>query len=254
MNSAAPESGPAPQLSIIIPMMNEAGNVLPLTRELVAAMATGPDYELIFIDDGSSDGTVAEIREALDLAPSALLLIHPKQAGKAAALYNGFRRARGAWIQTIDGDMQQDPADIVRVWNAHVAPGAPADLGLISGARNSRHDGTVKWLSSRIANGVRRAMLDDDVKDVGCAFKLMRREAALDMPNFGGMHRFVAALIKRAGWRVIEVTVTDRPRHMGKSKYGTLGRLAVGIADLLGVMWLRMRATFSPVAETDDRR
>lgn len=244
-----------PEISIVIPFLNEEGNVLPLTRELVAALQGGPSYELIFVDDGSDDGTADEIREALALSPMGGVLVrHDRRGGKSAALWNGFRLARADWIQIIDGDMQQDPADIARIWAAHVAGGADPGLGMISGARDSRHDGAVKWASSRIANGIRRAILDDDVKDVGCAFKLIRAEAARDLVNFGGMHRFLAALVKRAGWSVIEVTVRDRPRNAGVSKYGTLGRLFVGVWDLVGMIWLRSRATYRAVAEVDERR
>jgi dolichol-phosphate mannosyltransferase len=234
----------------VIPFHNEEGNVLPLTQEIGEALAGGPAYELIFVDDASTDGTAGEILAALESADApGLLLRHARRAGKSAALANGMTRAQGEWIQVIDGDGQQDPADIRRVWDTMIAPGVDPNLGLICGARTSRHDGPIKYVSARIANGVRRALLRDVCKDAGCGFKLFRAEATRGLPYFSTMHRFFPALTQRAGWIVMETPVADRPRRKGVSKYGTLDRLAVGVFDLVGVVWLLQRARHSDIAE-----
>jgi dolichol-phosphate mannosyltransferase len=179
---------------------------------------------------------------------------HRKRAGKSAALATGFRAARGAWIQTLDGDRQNDPADAADLWRKLHAPdserdGPPARLGLVAGIRKRRNDGIVKFLSSRIANGIRRAMLRDATPDTGCGFKLIRREVAVRLPFFDGMHRFLPALVRRAGYDVMQVPVNDRPRTAGRSKYGFFGRLGAGIVDLFGVFWLMRRGTH---AEADE--
>ncbi len=252
--SPAPSStlppGPAPDLSIVIAFHNEEGNPLFLTREIAAAMAGGPAYELIYVDDGSTDGTAAELRQALDEAPApGLLLRHAARGGKSAALWHGFQAARGDWIQLVDGDGQQDPADIRRIWDSVIAPGPDAALGLVSGARTSRNDSGWKWLTARVANGVRRALLRDVCRDSGCGFKLLRTEAARALPHFSTMHRFFPALVQRGGWTVMEIPVTDRPRHAGRSKYGTLDRLMLSIGDLFGVWWLVHRQSRAEIAE-----
>jgi dolichol-phosphate mannosyltransferase len=249
-HSEAPVELPIPALSVVIAVHNEEGNILPLTDEIGRALAGGPSWELIYVDDASTDSTAEEIRQALTLAPApGRMLRHAQRAGKSAALANGISRARAPWIQILDGDGQQDPADIRRVWDTMIAPGADPALGLVSGARTSRNDGAVKWLSARIANGVRRAMLRDVCRDSGCGFKLIRAEAARGLPYFSTMHRFFPALVQRAGWTVVETPVRDRPRRAGVSKYGTLDRLAVGIFDLFGVWWLVHRDRHSPIAE-----
>lgn len=238
-----------PALTVLVPLYNEAGNIAPLAGEIAAALAGGPDHELIFVDDGSADGSAEEATAAIAGIASARVLRHAERAGKSAALWTGFKAARGGWIQLLDGDGQNDPADMRRVWDAFIAPGAPDDLGLIAGRRTRRNDGGVKWLSSRMANGIRGALLRDDSSDTGCGFKLIRSEAARDLAFFGGMHRFLPALVKRAGWRVQEVKVNDRPRGAGQSKYGFFGRLGAGIVDVLGVMWLVRRGPFGRVKE-----
>lgn len=249
-HSESPVELPIPALSIVIAFHNEEGNVLALTEEIGEALRDGPSYELIYVDDASTDHTPDEIRQALTVAEApGRMLRHAQRGGKSAALMNGVARARGGWIQIIDGDGQQDPADIRRVWDAMVAPGPDPALGLISGARTSRHDGAVKWLSARLANAVRRALLRDVCKDSGCGFKLIRAEAARALPYFSTMHRFFPALVLRAGWAVVETPVADRPRRAGVSKYGTLDRLALGAVDLFGVWWLVHRDAQSPVAE-----
>ena len=231
----------APELSVVVPVFNEAGNILPLAEEVRAALNGICTYELIFIDDGSSDASAAELRQALANDPNVRLLNHLKRGGKSAALVTGFFAARAPWIQTLDGDRQNDPADVARAWKLIHAPVPDAALGIVAGVRKKRNDGAIKWLSSRIANFVRRNMLRDDTKDTGCGFKLIRTDVAQHIPYFDGMHRFLPALTRRQGYTIVQMPVEDRPRMMGVSKYGFFGRLAVGIFDLFGVFWLMRR-------------
>lgn len=239
-----------PDLSVLIPFHNEMGNVLPVIEEVHEALA-GIKFQIIAVDDASTDATARELEEALNRWPDTLCVqTHMDRAGKSAALITGLKLVRAEWVQLLDGDGQNDPADTRRVWNAHLAEnefqnfeiGAnPVRLGLIAGRRTSRNDSGFKWVQSRIANGIRRFALRDDVTDSGCGWKLIRTEAFRELPYFASMHRFLPALVKRAGWAVIEEPVNDRPRLAGKSKYGFLGRAAAGIIDLFGVMWLVRR-------------
>ena len=238
-----------PELTVLIPVFNEAGNLVPLADEVAAAMNGVAAFEMIFVDDGSNDSTPAELESVQARHANARVIRHDRRAGKSAALTTGFRAARGDWIQTLDGDRQNDPADAARVWQQIHAPQPPARLGLVAGIRKRRNDGAVKWLSSRIANGVRRAMLNDATPDTGCGFKLIRRDAAVRLPFFDGMHRFLPALVRRAGYDVMQVPVNDRPRTAGRSKYGFFGRLGAGIVDLLGVFWLTRRGTRAEATE-----
>ncbi len=164
------------ELSVLVPVYNEAGNILPLLGEVEAALSGVCEYEVVFVDDGSSDATPAELTEARK-NPRVRVLRHRKRAGKSAALVTGFWAARAPWIQTLDGDRQNDPADVARIWKM-IAPISPR-LGIVAGVRKKRNDGLVKWASSRIANFVRRNLLRDDTADTGCGFKLIRREVAL---------------------------------------------------------------------------
>jgi dolichol-phosphate mannosyltransferase len=242
----APEN--SPELSVVVPVFNEAGNILPLAEEVRSALA-GIRYELIFIDDGSSDSSAAELKQAQTADPNVRLLKHLKRSGKSAALITGFFAARGPWVQTLDGDRQNDPADVARAWKLIHAPTPDPSLGIVAGVRKRRNDGAIKWLSSRIANFVRRNLLRDDTKDTGCGFKLMRLEVAQRMPFFDGMHRFLPALTRRQGYTILQIPIEDRPRTAGVSKYGFFGRLGAGIFDLFGVFWLMRRGTSSRAEE-----
>jgi dolichol-phosphate mannosyltransferase len=166
----------------------------------------------------------------------------------------GFRAARAPWIQTLDGDGQNDPADAAELWRRlHTPsgnPGPPARLGLVAGIRKRRNDGVIKFLSSRIANGIRRTLLRDATPDTGCGFKLIRTSVAVQLPFFDGMHRFLPALVRRTGYEVMQTPVNDRPRTAGRSKYGFFGRLGAGIVDLWGVFWLLRRGTRAEAEET----
>ncbi|MGN6471211.1 MAG: glycosyltransferase family 2 protein [Rhizobiaceae bacterium] len=228
-----------PELSIVVPVFNEAGNILPLLEEIEAALKD-VRYEVIFIDDGSTDKSSAELAAARRRNAAVRVLRHDRRSGKSAALVTGFWAARADWVQTLDGDRQNDPRDAARIC-ASIQP-IPASLGLVAGQRRRRNDGPVKWLSSRIANFVRRSLLNDATADSGCGFKLIRREAALRIPYFDGMHRFIPALVRRAGYEIRQEAIDDRPRVAGVSKYGFFGRLGVGTVDLLGVFWLMRRS------------
>jgi len=233
---------PSLQLTVLVPVYNEAGNILPLLAEVEAALSGVCEYEVVFVDDGSSDATPAELKEA-QKNPRVRVLRHRKRAGKSAALITGFWAARAPWVQTLDGDRQNDPADVARVWKTIHAPAPDARLGIVCGVRKKRNDGIVKFLSSRIANFVRRNLLRDNTSDTGCGFKLIRRDIALRLPFFDGMHRFLPALVKRCGYETMEIRIEDRARAAGVSKYGFFGRLGAGIFDLFGVFWLIRRGT-----------
>lgn len=252
----APAASPQPRrdLTVLIPFFNEAGNIAPLLGEVHAALS-GLDYEIVCVNDASSDATGAELADAHAADPDrVVVLTHVRRRGKSAALFTGLRSARGDWVQLLDGDGQNDPADARRIWDSVILANANPALGLVAGRRTSRNDSGFKWLQSRIANGVRRFCLKDDATDTGCGFKLIRRRAFEDLPFFAAMHRFLPALVKRAGWDVIEQPVADRVRLHGVSKYGFLGRLGAGVVDLAGMMWLVRRGGYGVAAEWDDPR
>jgi dolichol-phosphate mannosyltransferase len=228
------------QLSVVVPVCNEAENVEPLAREIHAALQ-GRDYEMIFIDDGSTDETaVILFRLKLELT-TLRLLRHSFRSGQSAAVASGVRAARAPWVATLDGDGQNDPADIPRLIAARDDP-ANRGVQLFMGNRKaSRKDTAWRRLQSGIANGVRSGLLGDRTPDTGCGIKLFAREVFMDLPRFDHMHRFLPALFMRQGARVISVPVGHRERTRGTSKYGMLNRLWVGIVDIFGVMWLRRR-------------
>jgi dolichol-phosphate mannosyltransferase len=227
-------------LSIVIPVRNEAPNIAPLIGEIRAALDGRLDYEIVYVDDGSSDGTAAAVRAARHGFPRLRLLRHATSCGQSAALRTGVTAARGQWIATLDGDGQNDPADIPRLWQMALAAPAEPPL-LVAGFRQRRRDTLIKRWSSRIANAVRRRLLGDGTPDTGCGLKLLRRELYLDLPFFDHNHRFLPALVLRRGGRTVSVPVNHRPRERGVSNYGVFDRLWVGIADLVGVMWLQRR-------------
>ena len=236
----------APRLSVVVPVHDEAENVGPLVAEIDAALEGHGAFEMVFVDDGSSDATPARLAEAQERFPRLRIVRHARCGGQSAAIATGVRAARGAVIATLDGDGQNDPADIPALLAVHERDGAPARL-LVAGLRAKRRDSWIKRISSRIANGVRSRLLGDDTPDTGCGLKVFSRETFLAMPGFDHMHRFLPALMVRAGGRVVSVPVNHRPRGRGRSKYGTLDRLAVGIVDLLGVLWLKRRARLATV-------
>lgn len=239
----APSAGAAearPAFTILIPVHNEAGNILALLEEMEVVLAGSAGHEVIVVDDASTDATPARLAQwRRGGAPGRRVLKHRVRAGQSAALRTGVRAARGEWIVTMDGDGQNDPADIPIFLAAFAAAGGAAQL--VCGQRLQRHDSWLKRFSSRVANAVRARVLGDGVQDTGCGLKLFRREAFLALPWFDHMHRFLPALFQREGGTVIAVEIHHRPRRAGRSKYGVHNRLWTGIVDLLGVMWLKRR-------------
>lgn len=221
----------APAVSVIVPLFNEEENISILQSELRAAL-DGLDYEIVFVDDGSVDCTV----ERIETAPNVLLIRFEKNTGQSAALYAGLQAARGANAVLIDGDLQNDPADIPRLL-AEIARGAD----LVCGYRINRQDTLVKRLTSWIANAVRSRFTKDGVRDTGCTLKAIRRECVSALVPFKGMHRFIPALIKGAGYRLVEIPVNHRPRRFGQSKYGLGNRALRATIDMFGVRWLLSR-------------
>jgi len=239
-------------LSIVIPVKNEAGNIAPLVAEIGAALdGAGVDYEIVYVDDGSSDATAAELARLRAGNPRLRVVTHAASCGQSAAIRSGVRAARAPWIATLDGDGQNDPADLPALWqiakgySEAAAPAAPPLL--LAGHRARRQDSWSKRRASKIANAIRRRLLHDDTPDTGCGLKLFSRALFLDLPYFDHMHRFLPALTLRAGGVVRSLPVNHRPRERGVSKYGVFDRLWVGIGDLLGVMWLRRRASLPVV-------
>jgi dolichol-phosphate mannosyltransferase len=231
------------EVSVVIPVCNEQENVLPLAREIHAALEGRYRYETIFVDDGSTDGTADAVRSARkDGMPEIRLIRHSVRSGQSAAVATGVREARAPWIATLDGDGQNDPADIPNLLDAARTADSPR-LRLVMGNRTTRRDTWLRRLSSRVANGVRGWMLRDGTPDTGCGIKVFDRAVFVDMPRFNHMHRFMPALYQREGYEVVSVPVNHRERTRGKSKYGLHNRLWVGIVDLFGVMWLIRRAS-----------
>jgi dolichol-phosphate mannosyltransferase len=228
-------------LSIVVPVRNEQENILPLVAEIHAALEGRSRFELIYVDDGSSDGTTRVLEQALAAYPRLRVLVHRQSCGQSAALWTGVRAARAAWVATLDGDGQNDPADLPRLLAARDDPRRPPNLQLVTGRRAVRRDRWVKRVSSRIANAVRSRLLQDATPDTGCGLKLILRNTYLELPYFDHMHRFLPALVQRNGGATLSVDVHHRPRSRGRSNYGVLDRLWVGIVDLLGVVWLRRR-------------
>lgn len=229
------------KLSVVIPVCNEADNVGPLAREIQAALVNHQPFEIIFVDDGSTDGTVAAVKAArADGIPEIRLLEHSQRCGQSRAVCTGVEAARAEWVATLDGDGQNDPADIPEMIKAVTGD---ESLRLVMGNRTTRKDTWLRRISSRVANRVRSGLLRDGTPDTGCGLKLMHRATFMRLPWFNHMHRFLPALYQRAGARVVSVPVRHHPRTRGVSKYGLSNRLWVGIVDLFGVRWLILRNT-----------
>jgi len=229
-------------LSVVIPVKNEAENIAALVGEICAALDGLVEYEVLYVDDGSSDATVAEISRLTAKMPQVRLLRHTRNCGQSAAIRTGVRAAHATWIATLDGDGQNDPADIPAMWRLVRQALVDAPI-LIVGHREKRRDSWSKCLASGVANAIRGWLLGDRTPDTGCGLKLFPRALFLDLPYFDHIHRFLPALVLREGGTVRSVPVNHRPRRRGKSKYGIFDRLGVGIIDLLGVMWLQHRIT-----------
>ncbi|NCT66595.1 MAG: glycosyltransferase family 2 protein [Rhodanobacteraceae bacterium] len=229
-----------PELSVVVPVFNERDNIPPLLAEIAAALRSRVDFEIVYVDDASKDDSLAVLADAKARYPELRVVRHLAQSGQSTAIRNGVKAARGAWIATLDGDGQNDPADIPRLLAMRDA--SPAQIKLFAGWRVERKDSGSKRWASKWANAIRSRLLRDDTPDTGCGIKLFEREAFLDLPYFDHMHRYLPALMQRAGWQVKSVPVNHRPRGAGTSKYNNLNRALVGIADLRGVGWLIRRS------------
>ncbi|TXG88430.1 MAG: glycosyltransferase family 2 protein [Rhodocyclaceae bacterium] len=236
------------RLSVVVPVHNEQDNIEPLIREIVAALGGKAEFEMIYVNDGSTDGTQAVLDRLKGEFPMLRAIRHQRACGQSQAVTTGVRAARYEWIATLDGDGQNDPADIPALLAALAEPQQPANLELLAGWRTKRNDTFLRRLSSKVANGVRSRMLKDSTPDTGCGLKVFARETFLRLPNFDHIHRFLPALVIRGGGAVVSVPVNHRSRERGVSKYGLHNRLWVGIVDLFGVAWLQRRIRL-PVIE-----
>ena len=237
----------SPQLSVVVPVHNEEDNVAPLVGEIVAALRGSIDFEIVYVDDTSKDATLSRLRDLQATTPELRVIRHLSNAGQSTAVRNGVKAARAPWIATLDGDGQNDPADIPKLLAQRDA--AASDIKLFAGWRVNRQDSGSKRWASKWANAIRARMLRDDTPDTGCGIKLFEREAFLDLPYFDHMHRYLPALMQRAGWKTVSVPVNHRHRTAGVSKYNNLNRALVGIRDLRGVAWLIVRSRRTAVEE-----
>ena len=233
-------------VSIVVPVRNEAENVSPLIAEIAAALDGRWAYEIIYVNDGSTDATAERLAAIMKQRGNLRQIRHATSSGQSAAVRSGVRAARGAIVATLDGDGQNNPAFLPDLISAIENGGER--VGLAAGQRVGRKDTGFKKIQSRIANGVRNAILRDGTRDTGCGLKAFRREVFLMMPYFDGLHRFLPALVRREGYEIAYVDVIDRPRHSGVSNYGFFDRLWIGIMDLAGVWWLIRRKKPTPVA------
>lgn len=246
MNPVEFGAPPPPRLSIVIAVRDEAENIAPLCAEIDQALPAGI-FELIYVDDGSVDGTADELRKAAAARPYMRIITHERAAGKSAGVNTGAWAARGEILLLLDGDGQNNPAylpEMVRLLDE-----GGAKVGMVQGERQGRKDTAFKRLQSRIANAVRGLLLRDGTKDTGCGLKVVRRDLYLRLPHFDALHRFTPALVHREGFEVRTCPVVDRARWHGVSKYGFWNRLWVGMGDMLGVWWLTRRRNVQKVVK-----
>jgi glycosyltransferase involved in cell wall biosynthesis len=244
MSSDLP-SDSAVAVSIVVPVRNEAENIVPLIEEISAALDGRWAYEIIYINDGSTDATADRLAAVMKQRGNLRQLRHAVSTGQSAAVRSGVRAARGAIVATLDGDGQNNPVFLPDLIAAIVKGGDRT--GLAAGQRVGRKDTGFKKFQSRAANAIRSAILHDGTRDTGCGLKAFRRDVFLMMPYFDGLHRFLPALMRREGYDIAYVDVIDRPRHSGVSNYGFFDRLWIGIMDLAGVWWLIRRKKPTPV-------
>lgn len=245
-DSSATSGLPAPDVSIVVPVRNEQDNVAPLIAEIAAALDGRWAYEIIYVNDGSTDATGERLAAEMQKRGNLRQIRHAASSGQSAAVRTGVRAARGKIVATLDGDGQNNPAFLVNLIEAIEQGGEK--IGLAAGQRVGRKDTGFKRFQSRAANGVRNAILHDGTRDTGCGLKAFRRDVFLALPYFDGLHRFLPALVRREGYDIAYVDVIDRPRHSGVSNYGFFDRLWIGIMDLAGVWWLIRRKKSTPVA------
>jgi dolichol-phosphate mannosyltransferase len=238
------------KISIVVPVHNEADNIVSLIQEIVNAMSQAEAYEIIYVDDGSKDQTADVLKQAL-LDFKALRVIHHQHScGQSTAVHTGIKAANYPWIATLDGDGQNDPADIPNLYRVLIKQRETiSNLSMVAGWRNKRYDSQWRLFSSKVANTIRAKLLGDNTPDTGCGLKVFSRDCFLELPYFDHMHRFLPALILRAGGQVISEPVSHRSRTSGQSKYGTLDRLWAGITDIAGVIWLQKRAKLPAINE-----
>jgi dolichol-phosphate mannosyltransferase len=247
MSVDLPPSDPAAvAVSVVVPVRNESENVAPLIAEIASALDGRWNYEIIYVNDGSTDATAERLATVMKQRGNLRQIRHAISSGQSAAVRSGVRAARGAIVATLDGDGQNNPVflpDLI----AAIEKGGES-IGLAAGQRVGRKDTGFKKIQSRIANGIRNGILHDGTRDTGCGLKAFRREVFLMLPYFDGLHRFLPALVRREGYQIAYVDVIDRPRHSGVSNYGFFDRLWIGIMDLAGVWWLIRRKKPTPVA------
>ncbi|KAF1685680.1 dolichol-phosphate mannosyltransferase [Pseudoxanthomonas broegbernensis] len=236
-----------PQLSVVVPVFNERDNVAPLVGEILAALRGRLAFEIVCVDDHSRDDSLPVLAALKAQVPELRVLHHAIRSGQSTAVRNGVKAARAPWVATLDGDGQNDPADIPKLLAARDA--AAPQVKLLAGWRVERRDSGSKRRASRWANRIRARLLGDDTPDTGCGIKLFERAVFLDLPYFDHMHRYLPALVQRAGWTTLSVPVNHRQRTAGVSKYTNLGRALVGVRDLLGVSWLIARSRRTDVEE-----
>ena len=234
-------------LSIVIPVFNERGNIGPLVHEVVRHLRGRVPFDIVCVDDQSDDDTRDVLTALKAEVPELRVLVHQRRSGQSTAIRTGVKHALSPWIATLDGDGQNDRADIPKLLAARDE--GDAQTRLYAGWRVDRKDTASKRWASRWANGIRQRLLRDDTPDTGCGIKLFERSAFLELPYFDHMHRYLPALMQRAGWKTVSVPVSHRPRGSGQSKYTNLGRALVGIRDLMGVSWLIQRSHVTPISE-----
>ena len=235
-------SSPVFEIAVVVPVHNEAENIRPLIEEISAALDGIANYEIVYVNDGSTDNTAEMLEKMQAEQPRLSIFKHETACGQSSAVATGVRQARATFIATLDGDGQNDPADIPALF-AKLKESADPDYLLVAGWRAKRKDTEWKRFQSRLANGVRSRLLGDNTPDTGCGLKVFTREAFMDMPRFDHMHRYLPALMIRRGGEVVSVEVNHRNRERGISKYGMWDRLSVAARDLLGVMWLTARGS-----------
>ena len=239
--------GENPEFSVVVPVFNERGNVTPLVSEIVAALRGKYGFEIVYVDDQSKDDSLQVLKDLMVSVPELRVVQHLRQCGQSTAIRNGVKAARGDWIVTLDGDGQNDPADIPKLIEARNK--AAPEIKLFAGWRVHRKDtGSKRW-ASKIANSIRAGFLKDETPDTGCGIKLFERAVFMDLPYFDHMHRYLPALVKRAGFQSVSVPVNHRERGSGVSKYNNLGRAWVGLKDLRGVAWLIKRSKVTGIKE-----
>lgn len=243
----------ATMISVVVPVLNEAGNINPLIDEIHQALSEGlGEYEIIYINDGSSDQTAAELEERKKKDHKLKVITHESPCGQSCSLRTGILKAKGPWIVTLDGDGQNHPGDIPKLFQAIPQDVTPETPWLAIGHRVNRQDKASKKWASRFANNLRSKLLKDATPDTGCGIKLFSRQTFLKLPWFNHMHRYFPALIKRAGGNSISVPVRHRERGQGNSKYGVWDRAWVGISDLIGVRWLMKRNAIPSIIEKNE--